>query len=86
MHTPGGPGGATRLHGRREGAGYGTEASERERRPARGAPTAFRSGGAAVRAWGEKAGSRPLTPCSETSVVPASYAYIGLLAYLWESA
>ena len=61
-------------------------APERERRPARGAPAAFRSGGAAVRAWGEKAGSRPPTPCSETSVVPASYVYIGLLAYLWESA
>ena len=75
------PEGAT--PGRRVYHVLGSMPSEKERRPARGAPAAFRSGGAAFILRVEQLGrGLRATPECRSSLVRTSYSVIGLLTYL----
>jgi len=61
----------------------GSMPGEKERRPARGAPAAFRSGGAAFILRVEQLGrGLRATPECRSSLVRTSYSVIGLLTYL----
>jgi hypothetical protein len=61
----------------------GSMRREKERRPARGAPAAFRSGGAAFILRVEQLGrGLRATPECRASLVRTSYSVIGLLTYL----